>query len=53
MWLGMGLVTGFCEHCDELLVAIKCGKFPDQLSDCKLLKKESAQWSSNKFVVRA
>jgi hypothetical protein len=38
-------VAGSSEHGNELLGSIKGGEFLDQLSDCQLLKKDSAPWS--------
>jgi hypothetical protein len=37
--------AGCCEHGNEPSGSIKCGEFLDQLSDCQLLKKNSARWS--------
>jgi hypothetical protein len=39
-------VAGSCENGDEPLVSIKFTEFIDQLSDCYLLKKVSAEWIS-------
>jgi hypothetical protein len=38
-------VAGSCEHGNEPSASIKGGKFPDWLSDCYLLKKDSVPWS--------
>jgi len=37
--------VGFCEHGNEPSGPIKGWEFPHQLSDCQLLKKNSAPWS--------
>jgi hypothetical protein len=42
---GWGPVVGFCEHGNKPLASMKGGEFLDQLSDCWLLKKDSASWS--------
>jgi hypothetical protein len=34
-----------CEHGNETSGFIKGGEFLDQLSECKLLKRDSAPWS--------
>jgi hypothetical protein len=34
-----------CEHGNEPSGSIKWGEFLDQLSDCYVLKKDSAPWS--------
>jgi hypothetical protein len=39
-----GPVADSCEHDNESSSSIKGGKFLDNLSDCELLKKESAEW---------
>jgi hypothetical protein len=39
-------VAGFCEHSNEPLGSIKGGEFIYQLSDCQLLKVNSASWIS-------
>jgi hypothetical protein len=39
---GRGAVAGSCEHGNESSVSIKRRKFLDKLSDCQLLKKDSA-----------
>jgi hypothetical protein len=36
-------VAGCCEHGNEPSGSIKGGEFVDQLSDCQLVKKDSAQ----------
>jgi len=38
-------VAGSFEHGNETSVSIKSGEFLDWLSDCQLLKEESAPWS--------
>jgi hypothetical protein len=38
-------VAGSCEHGNEPSGSIKGGEFLDQLSDCQLLKKDSAPWN--------
>jgi hypothetical protein len=38
-------VAGSCEHSNEPSGSIKVGEFPDLLSDCQLLKKDSAPWT--------
>jgi hypothetical protein len=38
-------VTGSCEHGNGPSGSIKVGEFLDWLSDCQLLKKDSAAWS--------
>jgi hypothetical protein len=40
-----GNVAGSCEHDNEPSGSIKGGQLLDQLSDCWLLKKDSAPWS--------
>jgi len=40
-------VEGFCEHDNEPSGFIKGGEFLNELSDCQLLKKNSAMWSQN------
>jgi hypothetical protein len=42
-----GPVAGCCEHRNEPLGSIKDGGFHDRLSDCNLLEKGSAIWSSS------
>jgi hypothetical protein len=37
-----GQVGGFCEHTNVFSGSTKRGEFPDEMSDCKLLKKNSA-----------
>jgi len=37
-------VAGLCEHGNEFSASIKGGEFLDQLSDCMLLRKDSAAW---------
>jgi hypothetical protein len=38
-------VVGCCEHGNEPSGSIKGGEFLHYLSDCKLLKKDSATWN--------
>jgi hypothetical protein len=38
-------VAGFCEHGNEPSGSIEGVEFLDCLSDCKLLKKDSASWN--------
>jgi hypothetical protein len=40
-WLRMGLVAGFCEHCNETSTAIKDVEYLDYLSDYQLIRKIS------------
>jgi hypothetical protein len=42
---GQGPVADCCERGNEPLGSIKDGEFLDWLSDCLLLKKDSAPWS--------
>jgi hypothetical protein len=42
---GHGPMVGSCEHGNELPSSIKGGEFLDQLSDNKLLKKDSVPWN--------
>jgi len=39
-------VAGSCGHGNEPSVAIKGGELLNKLSDCQILKKDSAPWSS-------
>jgi hypothetical protein len=39
---GVGISEGSSKHGNKLSGSIKFGEFPDQLSDCQLLKKDSA-----------
>jgi hypothetical protein len=41
---GQGLMAGFCENGNEPSGSIKGREFLDYLSDCQLLKKDSAPW---------
>jgi hypothetical protein len=38
-------MVGCCEHGNEPLGSIKGGEFLDYLSNCQLLKKDSAPWN--------
>jgi hypothetical protein len=38
-------VVGYCEHGNELSGSIKCREFFDKLSDCWLLREDSAALS--------
>jgi hypothetical protein len=40
-----GAVAGSCEHSNKHSGSIKGAKFLDLLSDCQLLKRDSAPWS--------
>jgi hypothetical protein len=40
-------MAGCCEYGNELLGSIKGGEFLDELSDCQLLKKDSAAQFEN------
>jgi hypothetical protein len=44
---GKGPVVGFCEYSYDPL---SLGKFPDQLSDHQLLKKDSVPWNCVIFI---
>jgi hypothetical protein len=43
--LGLGLVAGSCEHGNETSGFIKAENFLDNLSECQVLKKDSAACS--------
>jgi hypothetical protein len=45
--LEQGPVASCCEHSHESLCSMKYADFPDELSDYKLLNKDSAPWSYN------
>jgi hypothetical protein len=38
-------MEGSCEHANEILGSIKCWEILEQLSDWRLLKKDSTPWS--------
>jgi len=42
---GQGPMMGSCEHGNKPSGSIKRGEFLDYLSDCWLLKEDSAPWS--------
>jgi hypothetical protein len=44
IWSGYGPVAGSCERGNGPSGKIKSGEVPDQLSDCKLLRKDCASW---------
>jgi hypothetical protein len=46
---GRDTIAGYCEHGNELSGSIR-GGILDYLSDCQLLKKYSAPWSSVKRI---
>jgi hypothetical protein len=45
IYLAQNPVVGSCEHSNEASVSIKGMKFLDHMSNCKLLKKDSAPCS--------
>jgi hypothetical protein len=42
---GYGWMVGSCDHVNESLGSIKGRDFPNQLSDCQLLKEDSGSWN--------
>jgi hypothetical protein len=38
-------VDGSCEHGNDISVSIRCWEILEQLSDWRLLRKDSAPWS--------
>jgi hypothetical protein len=45
IWFMAGQVSGCCKHNNGFSSSIKGNEFPDQLSNYRLLKKDSGPWS--------
>jgi hypothetical protein len=49
-WFGIKISDGSFIHGNETSCSTKCAEFLDQISDYKLLKKDSAPWSYFTFI---